>query len=97
MDPELSRPWAQNDPRLADDGRTDLASMEAECTHNQRAVRAVGFAQAHRFICQAEQSGGVGPVSESFPRVKSDEYPDSRVDIEVKAGLAFVARREGDT
>lgn len=93
MAPERSRRWAQEAPRLADDGRADLDVLEGECSEAQRRVRALGFKQARRFVQQAEACGGLGPVSESFPRQKPPEHPDARVDIEVHAGIAFVPRR----
>ena len=52
-------------------------------------IRQDAFAKAHRFIDNAGPNG-VGPTSKSYPvRGRRD---GSRVDVEVKKGLAFVER-----
>lgn len=91
MNPEISRPWAQREARLASDACRDIDELQGECTVDQRKIRCVAFAKARRFVRQAANSGGVAaPVSESFPRKKIPEHPTSRVDIEVRSGVAFV-------
>ena len=92
MAPELSRPWAQPTPHLAADAQADLNALEAGCTPAQQALRAQAFADARRYVTNAQQGGGAdAPVRRSFrnrnlpPRNKT-----ARVDIEVITGLAFV-------
>lgn len=88
MNPELSRPWAQKVPRLADDAINDLGELEAECTPSQLSKRAQAFLKARRFVNNARGNGVWAPVrwSHSNPRVDKT----ARVDIEVSLGRAFV-------
>ena len=91
MQPELSRPWSQEVPHRADKALADLNEMHDECSQAQQNRRTVAFAQARRFIEQAKAGNGVGPTNETFPRKRRGQDPSARVDIEVKAGLAFVS------
>ena len=85
---EASEPWAQNDPLTASDGHSLLTALENRLDDEERRIREDCFRKAHRFIDSAGP-GGVGPTTKNFPvRGRRD---GSRVDIEVKKGLAFVA------
>jgi hypothetical protein len=94
MNPERSAAWAQESPKTADSALDDLSRLHDGCTHAQRARRELAFVQARRFISNARAGGGVpAPVSESFPgdeRYQPEDFPNARVDIEVKRGMAFV-------
>ena len=91
---ELSRPWAQEIPKHAGDARDDLESMRNECSRQQRKRRDLAFTEAHNFIANAQNQGGLhAPISESFcrhPRRRAANLPSARVDIEVQTGKAFI-------
>jgi hypothetical protein len=93
MNPETSAPWSQSAPKTAASALTDLDGLLDGCTKAQRHRRDLGEIEAKRFIRHARDGGGVqAPVSEWFPRQEIDrpkDFPDARIDIEVKAGLAF--------
>jgi hypothetical protein len=86
---EESEGWAQKDPLMASDGHRLLTVLENRLEGEERRIREDCFKKAHRFIDNAGP-GGVGPTTKGFPvRGRRD---GSRVDIEVKKGLAFVVR-----
>ncbi|MBC3920141.1 transglutaminase domain-containing protein [Undibacterium sp. CY18W] len=87
---EASQPWAQVAPLTLGQATALLTTLQASLSPKDQALRAGPFAQAFRFIEGAAVSGGVcATVMKSF-------YPDPplpngiRVDIEVRAGQAFV-------
>ncbi len=84
---EESEGWARKDPLTATDGHHLLTTLENRLDEKERTIREDCFKRAHRFIDNAGP-GGVGPTSKGFPvRGRND---GSRVDIDVKKGLAFV-------
>lgn len=85
-----SKNWALVDPYPADTGHADLTGLEQGLGKAARERRVMCFRQAHRFIDRAKQAGGVGPTSGNFPAARPGEDTDIRVDIEVRAGIAFV-------
>lgn len=87
---EASQPWAQATPLTLGQAKILLTTLQESLSPKDQALRAVPFAQAFRFIENSATSGGVcATVMKSF-------YPDGanpkgiRVDIEVRAGQAFV-------
>ncbi len=91
MRPERSRAWAQATPRKRARGLRDLADLRSECTEAQRAVRAVSFSRAQRFIENAHPHGVRSPCRQTFQdRRRPPQLADARVDIEIFHGLAFI-------
>ena len=87
----ISRGWAQNQPYLASKAYTDLEAIRTDLTGPQADARRFAFAKARIFIQRAQSQGGLDhPVSATFPRLKRSDTAGVRVDIEVKAGRAFV-------
>lgn len=86
---EASQPWAQATPLTLGQAQALLSALQASLSSSDLALRATGFAQAQRFIENAAAAGGVcAGVSKSFPQ---PPLPGGvRVDIEVRAGQAFV-------
>jgi len=84
---EESEGWAQKDPLIASDGHRLLTALENRLADKERRIREDCFKKAHRFIDNAGP-GGVGPTTKSFP--VRGTHDGSRVDIDVKKGLAFV-------
>ncbi|MCK8502038.1 hypothetical protein [Myxococcus fulvus] len=88
---ELSRPWSQPEPRSATQGHADVTSLYNECNEAQQERRTKAFNDARRFIDNAVPQGVKTPVSTSFKnRNLPQKFKDSRVDLEVKAGIAFI-------
>jgi hypothetical protein len=84
-----SEPWARHDPLSTTEGHQLLETLSNKLAEEERMIRQDAFAKAHRFIDNAGPSG-VGPTSKSYPvRGRRD---GSRVDVEVKKGLAFIER-----
>jgi len=84
-----SEPWARHDPLSTREGHELLEVLKNKLDEGERRMRQDAFAKAHRFIDNAGP-GGVGPTSKSYPvRGRRD---GSRVDIEVKEGIAFIQR-----
>jgi hypothetical protein len=91
MREQKSWPWARNTPVSAAEGIERLAELEARCTKDELKQRAGAFRRARRFIAQAAAQGGVTPEAQpaSFQDPKRT-IPDARVDIEIRAGRAFL-------
>jgi hypothetical protein len=84
---EQSKSWACDKPPTAQEGHDMLGALEDRLDEFERDIRRDAFIKAHRFIDNAGP-GGVGETSKSYPvRGRRD---GSRVDIEVKKGIAFV-------
>lgn len=91
MNPELSRPWSQETPREVTKGIADLESLKDECTEAQYSHRDKAFDDACRFVQNAHPQGVGPPVCQTFKnRNLPRKHKTARVDIEVKAGIAFV-------
>jgi len=86
---EESENWAQQEPLTARDGHRLLTALENRLDDKERRIREDCFRRAHRFIDNAGP-GGVGPTTKGFP--VRGRHDGSRVDIDVKKGLAFVVR-----
>ena len=86
---DRSRPWARPLPYPALDAHDDLTGLEGDLNPAAREKRVLSFRQAHRFVDNAKQAGGIGPTARTFPAGRPGEDTDARVDIEVKKGLAF--------
>ncbi|MFI5072658.1 MAG: hypothetical protein ACHP8A_17395, partial [Terriglobales bacterium] len=72
-------------------GHALLTKLNDRLPHSEQEPREDGFAQAHDFIDVASTSGGItGKFKKSFPN-RPLRRTDTRVDIEVHAGQAFVA------
>lgn len=86
---QASERWAQDDPLSAVDGRRLLTTLKLGLAPAEQARRAVAFVRANRYVDIMEAAGGVAaPVIKSFP--VANDADERRVDLEVKAGMAFV-------
>jgi hypothetical protein len=83
-----SESWARHEPLSATEGHELLETLRNKLEESERRIRQDAFAKAHRFIDNAGP-GGVGPTSKSFP--VRGRHDGSRVDIEVRRGIAFAA------
>ena len=85
---EESEPWNQDSPVTADRGHGLLNALAAKLSKREREVRQAQFDRAHLCIDRAAAVGGLeAPFAKSFG-LPTD--PKIRVDIEIKAGRAFV-------
>lgn len=86
---QVSEPWAQVVALSAADGHLLLTSLQARLSPAEKAHRAAAFVAANQFIGRCEQAGGVNAtVIRSFSVANDTE--GRRVDLEVRAGTAFV-------
>ena len=70
---------------------TELDKLEARCTPTQRTNRDQAFPKARRFIMCHAGKGADAPISMTFQnRGLPKTAHDARVDVEVRAGRAFV-------
>ena len=86
---EESEAWALREPLSAKNGHLLLTTLENRLSDEERRIRDDCFKKAHRFIDNAGP-GGVGPTTKGFP--VRGRHDGSRVDIDVKKGIAFVVR-----
>jgi hypothetical protein len=91
MRKQRSRAWAQAKPVTAADGQQLISELEAECTRDELKQRRSAFSKARRFIKLAAAQGGLTPEVQpiSFRDAKRT-ICSARVDIEIRAGRAFV-------
>ncbi|MBA4155818.1 hypothetical protein, partial [Flavobacterium sp.] len=84
---EASEPWSQTTPLTQSEGLALLDSLVSKIGPKEAGKRQIAVARAIRFIMNAANGGGVGVTNVSFlePGTK-----DIRIDIEVRAGSAFV-------
>lgn len=89
---EASVPWNTSSPPTVNDGLTMLNQLKQQLTPAQLLAREQAFSEAETYIIRVGQAGGVqATVSKSFPGVKpKGKGSDIRVDVEVRAGTAFV-------
>jgi hypothetical protein len=91
MNPEYSAPWSQESPRLLAHGLDDLQGLKGQCTEDQHNLRNQAFDAAESFARRAHPQGVMAPVRETFQnRNLPRKLKTARVDLEVKAGLAFI-------
>jgi RHS repeat-associated protein len=91
MNPELSWPWARKTPPTAREGLTQLYILESSLTRRQREVRDEAFQNAAKYIRGCGRYGGCwAPSSKSFKNSDSPLRSKARVDVEIRAGSAFV-------
>lgn len=87
----ISEAWNRNTPPTVAEGLAWLAGLQGQLNKKQLKRRDQAFTKAQRFITNAGAAGGVGPTSQTFQNYPvPTDYPDARVDIEVKVGRAFV-------
>lgn len=95
IDPELSRPWDQEEPRLASAALSDLEGLRIECSPKQREPREPYFVKAKNLIERIRDEDGwhvgdAGDLVASFPTRRRADALGRRVDEEVRSGSAFV-------
>lgn len=85
----ISAPWAWNTNVTKTDGFSMVDQLVAGCNPQEYKIRDQAFAKARRFVKQAPLTGVSAGVSQTWHnRGVSPKY--ARVDLEVKAGTAFV-------
>lgn len=92
-----SEAWAQPTPLTLSDALSKLDSLKAQLTPAQLGIRLEYFDRAEANLRIVAATGGVcAPYVRSFPKPDENGVPDQvrkngiRVDIDVKAGQAFV-------
>ena len=85
---EKSTSWSQNTGLTERDGNLLLTELKQKLTASEFSERSLGFYECSIFIKQVSQKGGCGPTSKHFPKLSRPK--GKRVDLEVKAGMAFV-------
>lgn len=89
--PHWSAPWASATPHPHSVACVALETLREACPRACLDARARAFVKARRFMDMALPHGVRGPVSQSFQNVNlPPRLETARVDIEVKAGLAFI-------
>ncbi|WP_147484455.1 hypothetical protein [Burkholderia pseudomallei] len=84
---EESEPWADPVPLPCTNGLAKSNTLEAGLPRKERTLRTCAFQSARDFMQRCKENEGTGVTSKSYP-VKDDKH--RRVDIEVRAGKAFV-------
>ncbi|MBM3239951.1 hypothetical protein FJZ31_27005 [Candidatus Poribacteria bacterium] len=85
---EKSAPWAQEKPLTRNQGFGKVDERQAQLTPRELRDRQEPLEKTREWIERAALAGGVNaPVSKTF---KQKGSKDIRVDIEVKAGQAFI-------
>ncbi|WP_321900386.1 hypothetical protein [Burkholderia cepacia] len=84
---EESEPWADPVPLPCKDGLTKSKALESGLAKKEQKIRKDAFDRARDFMRRCAKNGGTSVTSKSYP-VRDDK--DRRVDIEVRAGRAFV-------
>lgn len=93
LNPELSYPWAQDEPLKANVALNELENLKQRLTQEQLKRRDRAFRKAEAWIKKVRDQGGVDAPRrpKSFHnRPKPKDYPKARIDIEVITGKAFV-------
>jgi hypothetical protein len=95
---EKSSVWLQKVPLTRFQGQAVLRSLVSKLTPEEQQQRTSAIIQASEFIEAVAATGvGVGPMKKTFLEVKTTTTPsaikcpgETRIDIEVLKGLAFV-------
>jgi len=81
----------QPEPPTVSNGLGMLNALESRMNRRQLRDRLEALADARAYIIRAGENGGIGPRSKSFyNRSVRNKEGSERVDIEVRAGIAFV-------
>lgn len=83
--------WNTPEPPSKQDGVAALDALSELCTPAQRSLRTTVWSKAKRWVERAP-SGGYSTVGSSksfYVQPPDRKYKDARVDLEIKAGLAF--------
>lgn len=88
---EKSEPWAQSEPLLRSEGINLLNALWEQLTPTEKRERNEAFQKATQFVASTPEGGVNGPYSNSWKGPANRRDPDARIDLEVKAGIAFVS------
>lgn len=84
-----SEAWNQPSPLSATDGVHLLSTLEGKLAPAERRLRDACFRQARTFVDRVRQAGGLSATYiRSF--TVADDTQGRRVDVEIRAGRAFV-------
>lgn len=85
---EKSENWSQDNPLTSVHGLELLNDLKLQLTKQEIEERAYGLTKAKSFIEVASENGGVNAlIKKSF---RTPKTKDTRIDIEVLGGTAFV-------
>jgi hypothetical protein len=84
---EKSVPWDQDCPPTVSDGYNMADALEAMLSKKEAAVRQYGFQRLRRLIGNAGPTGISATVMITW---QTPQTKDTRVDLEIRAGKAFV-------
>lgn len=82
-----SEPWNQEKPLTRNKGMFLSYRLESKPSSTEKKLRFQAFSDSRAFMNAAQKKGGVSAQVSKTYMVKGD--PHRRVDIEVRAGLAF--------
>jgi hypothetical protein len=86
---EKSSPWSQSVPLTIGDGNLLLTDLKNKLTPTEYSERSLGFYECSKHINEVHKSGGYSEhISKHFPKLVRPG--GKRIDLEVKAGIAFV-------
>ena len=85
---EKSENWSQDDPLTAIQGLTLLNDLSQQLTKQELEDREYGLRKAEIFIENAAENGGVNTLMKKT--FKTPKTKDTRIDIEVLGGTAFI-------
>lgn len=88
-DLESSQSWSQEKPLSQKDGLRLLENLKNQIPEEEVKKREYAFKKAQEFIEEAAENGGVDSSIRNISFLEPGTK-DTRVDIEVKSGIAFI-------
>jgi hypothetical protein len=86
-----SVPWNQAIAPTKEQGVQNLTQLYGLCEAQQRKLRATVFKKAERYVHRAPPEGypASGKNKPFYVDPQNPRYPDARIDLDIKAGMAF--------
>ncbi|MEM8524119.1 MAG: hypothetical protein AAGG68_05735 [Bacteroidota bacterium] len=88
-DLESSQSWSQEEPLNKEDGLRLLEELKNQIPEEEANKRKYAFKKVQEFIEEAAENGGVDSSIRNISFLEPGTK-DTRVDIEVKSGIAFI-------
>src|SRR4051812_8106229 len=83
--------WDQAAAPTKVQGIENLSQLAGRCEDRQRRLRTTAFLKAERYVHRAPE-GGYRAEAKNKPFYvdpRNPRYPDARIDLDIKAGMAF--------